>query len=195
MGGTVFKAVFALLSIAGIVWMSMAYGKAPSIVLWEEIPGIRVLSVMAMVIAFFFVVAGVSTASPTAIGGEMLLTKDDPARGILRVTRHPVMWGTALWGLVHLLANGDGASLVFFGSLLFLALLGPRLIDRKRMKLSKRRWDGFAGKTSSIPFLAIIQKRNSFKFKEIGFVRLAGGLVVFSLFYYFHSMFFGVSVL
>ncbi|MDH3975597.1 MAG: NnrU family protein [Deltaproteobacteria bacterium] len=195
MGGTAFKAAFALLSLIGVVWMSVAYGRAPHMELWGDLPAIKPVTAFAMFIAFLFVVAGVSTASPTAIGGEMLLTGEEPARGILRVTRHPVMWGTSLWGLVHLMANGDGASLIFFGSLLFLSLMGPLLIDRKRMKLSKRRWDRFAAKTSSFPFIAILQKRNRLKLKEIGLGRFVGGMVVFSLFLYFHAMLFGVPAI
>lgn len=195
MGGTAFKAVFALLSLSGIVWMSMAYGSAPQIELWGELPAIKPIAALAMAFAFLFIVTGVSTPSPTAIGGEMLLSQDEPAKGILRITRHPVMWGTSIWGLVHLTANGDLASLVFFGSLLFLALIGPFFIDRKRMKLSKRRWDTFRKKTSSFPFLAIVEKRNRLDLKEIGLGRLAGGLVVFALFLYFHSMLFGVPAI
>jgi uncharacterized membrane protein len=41
---------------------------------------------------------------------------DAPARGIQRVTRHPFLWGVAVWAFVHLIANGDVASLMLFGS-------------------------------------------------------------------------------
>ena len=47
----------------------------------------------------------------------------EPARGIIRVTRHPLMWGIMLWGALHLLAAAT-CSLVFFGGFVALAGIG-----------------------------------------------------------------------
>ncbi len=35
---------------------------------------------------------------------------------IKRMTAHPMLWGVTLWSLLHLLANGDLAGLLLFGS-------------------------------------------------------------------------------
>jgi uncharacterized membrane protein len=43
-------------------------------------------------------------------------------------------WGVALWALVHLVVNGDLASLILFGSLLVIALGGTVSIDAKRRR-------------------------------------------------------------
>jgi len=48
------------------------------------------------------------------------------------ITRHPFLWGIALWALVHLIINGDLASLILFGSLLLLAVGGTLAIDARR---------------------------------------------------------------
>ncbi|MGA7260503.1 MAG: NnrU family protein [Stellaceae bacterium] len=36
---------------------------------------------------------------------------------MVRVTRHPFLTGVGLWALVHLIGNGDVASLFFFATL------------------------------------------------------------------------------
>ncbi len=35
---------------------------------------------------------------------------------IKRFTRHPMLWGLTLWSVAHLLANGDRASVLLFGT-------------------------------------------------------------------------------
>ena len=57
-----------------------------------------------------FVVVGVSTPNPTKVGMDSQLTREVQARGMTRITRHPFLWGTALWALVHFVINGDAAS-------------------------------------------------------------------------------------
>jgi uncharacterized membrane protein len=47
-----------------------------------------------------------------------------PPQGIVRVTRHPFLTGVGLWALVHLIGDGDVASLVFFAVWAVVALAG-----------------------------------------------------------------------
>src|ERR1700738_5279716 len=56
-------------------------------------------------------------------------------RGIVRVTRHPFLTGVGLWALVHLIGNGDVASLFFFATWAIVALAGTASIDAKRRRL------------------------------------------------------------
>ena len=61
-----------------------------------------------------------------------LLERELGPRGVLRITRNPVMWGIGLWAVAHMVPNGDWASLLFFGTLMWrLAIYatGRRLID------------------------------------------------------------------
>jgi len=46
----------------------------------------------------------------------ILLVAADVSSNIKRFTRHPMLWGVTLWTSAHLLANGDLASLILFGS-------------------------------------------------------------------------------
>ncbi len=181
--------LFSLASLAGIVWMVLAFKAAPATALW---PGLRHLPSAVMPFAFILVVAGGMTPNPTAVGAARLLEREEPARGILRITRHPIMWGIVLWAGVHLLARGELKSTLFFGTFLVLAAAGTVLMDWRKAALHGERWARFAGLTSNLPFLAIAQGRNRFAWREIGIAKVVIALAVFSLFFLFHSWLIGV---
>ena len=194
-GEATFRAGFSVLSLLGIVWLAYAYGQAPYIETWGQLTWVKPVAAVSMLIAFLLVVTGITTKNPTAVGGEGALRQPEPARGILRVTRHPFLWGLALWALTHLIVNGDLAALILFGSLLALCLLGTRSIDAKRRRAYGKDWDGFAAVTSNIPFVAIKAARNHFDFGEIGWARIAGAVFAYLAVMHFHVKLFGVSPL
>ena len=134
-----------------------------------------------MPLALVLLVGGLSTPNPTAVGAPDVLSQSEPARGVFRITRHPFMWGVGLWAGVHLLANGDLASLVLFTSLGALALLGTLLIDRKYAARRGADWQRFAAATSNLPLAAILSGRQRFAFAEIGWWRALLALAVFAL--------------
>jgi uncharacterized membrane protein len=186
-----FQALFSLLSLVGIVWMCRAYGQTDEVELWGDVGWFHPVGFILMIAAFLLVALGLLTPSPTVSGGESQLDRDEPAQGILRITRHPFLWGVAIWAFAHLVSTGDLASLVLFGSFLALALAGPPLIDAKRQATCGDRWDRFAAVTSSVPFAAVLQGRNSLKLGELGWWRIAVGLVLWVIFFRSHEWLFG----
>jgi len=54
-----------------------------------------------------------------------------PPNNIKRLLRHPQLTGVKLWGVGHLLANGETRSLVLFGGLTAWAVLEVVLINRR----------------------------------------------------------------
>jgi uncharacterized membrane protein len=150
--------------------------------------GLRWLPVVMMPFAFVLIACGY-WRNPTMVGADKLLKSDDPARGIIRVTRHPLMWGIMLWAGAHVLARGDVKSAIFFGGFLLLAGLGTLLIDYR--KQANPDWSRFAAVTSNLPFLAIAQGRNRIAWGEIGWLRPVIGLAVFAAFFAAHAWLFG----
>ena len=188
--------LFSLVSIGGIVWLSMAYNGAltgPNPLYWVAPLWALHLSPLIILVAALFAVIGVTTANPTAVGAEALATNPDTVRGMLRITRHPFLWGVAIWALWHLLINGDQASIIFFGTFALLALLGTFSIDDKRERKMGEAWRDFASKTPNPPFLAIVAGRNSLKPGELGWWRILVALIVFGALFYGHLWAFGVS--
>jgi uncharacterized membrane protein len=194
-GEEAFQGIFSILSLGGIVWLSRAYGRAEYVEIWGQVQAFRWLALIAMLIAFFFVVFAFASPNPTAVRGGAMLKEKEPARGVQRITRHPFLWGVALWSLVHLILNGDLGSVIFFGSFLVLALKGPASIDRKRKRIYGDDWDRFAAVTSNLPFLAIAQGRNSLMIGELGWWRIILVVAVYGFFLHMHKFFFGVSPL
>lgn len=190
-----FRGMFSLLSLIGIVWLSRAYGHAEYIQLWGKPQSLRPFALIVMLLAFFFVVLAFASPNPTAVGGGALLGEKTPPTGIQRITRHPFLWGVALWSFTHLVLKGDVASVIFFGSFLVLAVAGPFSIDRKRKKAFGDAWSRFTASTSNVPFKAIIEGRNTLKIGEVGWWRVILVLVIYSLILYFHQTLFGVSPL
>jgi uncharacterized membrane protein len=187
-GERAYLGLYTVIALATLGWMIYAYGKAPIEPLW---PGLRLLPVVAMPFAFILLICGVLSRNPTAVGQQQALKAEDAARGILRVTRHPVQWGILLWAGAHLLARGDIKSAIFFGGLFLLAALGTRFIDARKARNLGDDWKRYASATSNLPFVAIAQGRNTFRPGEIGLVKPAIGLILYGGLLLFHAWLFG----
>ncbi len=187
-----FLGIFSLASLGGMIWLCRAYSNATPIYLYPEVPVLRWLVLGLVFIAFQFVVIGATTPSPTATGGEDKLELTRPAEGILRISRHPFLWGVAIWALAHIIQNGEMAALILFGSLLFLSLAGPRSIDAKRARKHGEHWERFAAVTSNVPFAAIAAGRNELRLAELSWWRPALAALLFSIAIGAHRWLFGV---
>ena len=190
LGAGPYRGAFALASLVGLAWMIYAYRRAPTVPLWGLLLGFRPAAYVLVFIAFLFVVIGLATPNPTQVGMERTLSPGpDIARGMVRITRHPFLWGVALWSLVHLIVNGDLASLILFGSLLVLAVGGTLSIDAKRRRNLGEQWLKFANVTSDIPFAAIAAGRNRLvpALVEIGVWRPLAAVVVYAVAFYLHG--------
>lgn len=187
-----FLVLYSLLSIALLVWMVRAYGAAPHVEYWAAATGHRHLAMSLMLVACVLVAAGLSPSSPTSVLGAA----PTPApSGIAKVTRHPVMWGVGLWGFAHMVTNGDAASLLFFGWLAGLALLGTVFIERKKKAALGAEWDAFAAASSNLPFAAVFAGRARLGLGEIGYGRLAAGVALFLVLFFAHEAVIGVPPL
>ena len=193
MGEKAYTGIYSLAAFATLGWMIWAYNKAPLEPLWPaQWSGLRLLSAIVMPFSFVLLACGLLSRNPTLVGADKLLRSPDPARGVIRVTRHPVMWAFILWSLAHLLARGEHMASVFFGGFLLMAALGALLMDRRKARTLGDDWQRFAAVTSYFPFLAILQGRNRFNAREIGWRNPAIGLALYALFFWFHPLLFGI---
>jgi uncharacterized membrane protein len=190
-----FLAVYSLTSLVIFAWFVAAYSRAPTIVLWPRQQWTALVPVSVMPFAAILLVAGYSTRNPTAVGMERSARADDPAPGILRITRHPVLWAIGLWASSHVIANGDLSSLVFFGSLAALAFGGTVLIDRKKQLALGSNWPRLAEITSNLPFAALVAGRTGLRWRDIGLLRIAAGLLLYAVLYLAHPIITGLPVM
>ena len=194
-----YMGLFSLASVGGLAWLIVAFaaarGGAGDVGWWSAARPTRHLAAAIQRVAFLFIVPGLLTKNPASVKQEGALDDPDVARGMLRVTRHPFLWGVAVWAAGHLLVNGRLADLILFGSLLALALLGPPSIDAKRRAALGDRYAAFEAMTSNVPFAAIAAGRQSFKIGEIGAWRILLAVLVWAAVLWAHPLLFGVSPL
>jgi uncharacterized membrane protein len=191
LGRNGYRIIFSIASVIGLVWLIMAYNRAPYVVTWGMLEWWKPFAIILMLPASLLVVIGLATPNPTSVGQEGRLAQSPV--GIVRVTRHPFLTGVGLWALVHLIGNGDAASLVFFAVWAVVALTGTVSIDRKRRRLLGAAWKRFAARTSIVPFAAIAAGRNRFRPAEIGAWRWGIAVVVYLLMLGEHAHVIGVS--
>ncbi|HEX2556179.1 MAG TPA: NnrU family protein [Microvirga sp.] len=111
-----YKGLYSLLSLAGIVLVSVGYGAYRAggyVPLWDPPVWTRHL---ALLLVWFAFVAFVAAYLPGRIKARL---------------KHPMLAGVKIWALAHLLANGDLGSVVLFGSFLAWAV-AARISTRRR---------------------------------------------------------------
>lgn len=192
-----YMGLFSLASIGGLVWLGWAYAQVKDAgpVYWDLGPAARHGAVTLVLLALLLAVPGLLTPNPTSVRQEGALDRPDAVKGMLRITRHPFLWGVAIWAFAHLLANGDLSAVILFGSLLVLAVLGTASIDAKRKKALGPKWDAFAAQTSGVPFVAILGGRQKLAIGEIGWWRLLLAVIVWAALLWGHPFLFGVNPL
>jgi uncharacterized membrane protein len=199
MGERTYLGLFSLASVAALWWLATAYGAAKfdsaNTFFWDGEVLTKQLAAVIQLFAFCLAAPGLLTRSPTAVMQGAALASPDAGGGVLRITRHPFLWGVALWAGAHLLVNGELADLVFFGLFMVTALLGTVSIDRKRRAAYGDQWTAFAARTSNVPFLAIVSGRTPLKVEEIGWWRIAAALAIYAAVLLSHESVFGVSPL
>ena len=189
-----FLAVYSLTALVTFAWFLMAYAHAPTILLWPRQMWMALVPIVVMPLATVLLVAGYTTPNPTAVGMERAARADDPAPGLLRVTRHPVMWAIGLWAVSHMIANGDLRSLLFFGAFAALSLGGTLLIDRKKRLALGSNWSRLAEVTSNLPFAALVTGRTRLRWRDISLLRVIAGLLLYAVLYNAHTIIAGVPV-
>lgn len=112
-GESVFKGVFSLLSLAAFVGIVVGMKNAPYVLLWTPPPWSSTVANVFMPFAFY------------------LLAAAYVPNNLKRVVRHPMLCATVLWALLHLLSNGDVASIILFGSFGLFALLDMVSVTRR----------------------------------------------------------------
>ena len=155
-----YMAAYSVLSLALVAWVVSAASRAPHVALWPQAPWQAAVPVVAMPVALTLLVAGLAQPNLLSISLVRAGGSGDPA-GIVRVTRHPVLWGFGLWAAAHVPPNGDLVSVVLFAGLTVFAFAGMAGLDRRRRReMGDGPWRDAARATSNFPFAAILAGRS-----------------------------------
>jgi len=175
LGEKTFRGLYSLIAFATfipLVWVYFGNRHAGGVV-WSlaAAPGVRPLAMLLAVLGIAMIVAGVLRPSPALAG----IKQAWGARGLTRITRHPLFMGIALWALSHLLLNGFVTDVLFFGGLLAFSLAGAAHQDARKRATEEERLGQFLAESSYWPFAAVIAGRNRVIWRELPWIALAIG--------------------
>jgi uncharacterized membrane protein len=98
-------------------------------------------------------VVGANKGNPAMVGTGAEAVSRAEARGVFAVSRHPMMWGFAIWAVSHILISPTPRTIVTAGTMGALGLLGSHLQDRKKEALLGAAWKEWESRTSFVPRL------------------------------------------
>lgn len=145
-----FMGLYSLVAAACMVWMTLAFRAAPPADLGGtgEAAWIAATVLTLPALALFLGSLRGNPALP-APGAAAAMAR--PPSGVFAVTRHPMMWGFALWALSHLVLWWSWRTMIVGSAVLILALVGAHFQDRKKAALMGAAWSDWQAQTSYWP--------------------------------------------
>jgi uncharacterized membrane protein len=178
-GEVPFAGVYSVVAFATLGWLISAYLGAPTTaLLWPAGDGLWAIVTAVMLLASILLM-GSLIRNPALPNPRPPGTPPETARGVYAITRHPMMWSFALWGLCHIAVYPVVKNIIVATAIIFLALVGAALQDRKKEGLRPDFWRAWERKTSYWPFAAIAAGRA--RLGGFGPHDLLGGLLVWLL--------------
>lgn len=170
-----FVGFYSLVAAGTLGWLIATYkASALTPLLWPVGDAVWAASSVATLLASVLF-AGSLVRNPAFPTGGRPVEPLREARGVFAVTRHPMMWSFALWGLAHVAVYPVAAQIVLAGAILVLALAGSALQDRKKREREPG-WRAWEARTSFWPFAAIVSGRA--QLGGFGGLALGGGALL-----------------
>lgn len=184
-----FTLAYSALSLAALVWLIGAAGRAPVVPLWNWAPWQAHVPLAVMLPVCLILTLAIGRPNPFSFGGARNDHFDPRHAGIVRLTRHPILLALALWAVAHIVPNGDLAHVLLFGVFAIFAALGGRLVDRRRQREMGADWQILLAEVTSSTGNA---RPVSW---ALATVRIATGVALYLGLIWVHPWLFGVSPL
>lgn len=189
-GARAYRVIFALVSLplAAILLVYFFNHRYDGMQLWQvqSVQGIKPLVWILSAISFLFLYPSTFNLLEVAAIAKPQVHLHET--GIIRITRHPQMVGQIVWCIAHTLWIGSSFMVVTSLGLILHHLFGVWHGDRR---LYQRYGDAFLElkqRTSVIPFLAIAQGRQEFKWQEFARPAYVGVVITIILFRWLHPI-------
>ena len=147
-----FQIVYSVVAIATFVLLVQAWrGMPPEPPLWAVGDGLWMLASLLVLLASILFM-GSLIGNPALPAPGAAASAQGAPRGVFAITRHPMMWGFALWALAHALVMPTVGQIALSAIIAFLALVGSAGQDAKKARLMGDAWRHWAARTSFLPF-------------------------------------------
>ena len=167
-GARLYRLFFAIVSIPTAVVLIIFFfnHRYDGLVLWQlqAVPGMKTYVWIVSAISFLFLYPATFNLLEIAAVAEPKVHLYET--GIIRISRHPQMVGQILWCLAHTLWIGTTFTLVTSCGLIAHHLFAVWHGDRRLEKRYGQAFLEVKERTSVIPFLAILDGRQSLKWQE-----------------------------
>lgn len=183
-----FTLAYSALSLAVLGWLIAAAGRAPYVPLWDWASWQHLVPLVAMLPVCLILSLAIGRPNPFSFGGSRNEVFDPAHPGIVRLHYHLLLLALALWATAHVVPNGDLAHVILFGTFAGFAMLGQRLIDRRKRREMGAAWERLRAEIRRSPLFALWFSRNLV-------ARVAAGLALYLLLIAAHPLVFGVSPL
>ena len=179
-----FKGAYSLVAFATLIFLAGTYWghRHEGVMLFARPDWLRHVTEPIVLLAFLCLGLAHTSKSPATTPAEMTGKYVSTARGIHRITRHPQNLAFFLFGLGHMVSNPKVGDWCFWAGFPVFAVLSAIHQDRRLLKAGPPEFRTFYAETSFIPFLAILQGRQTLVRGEIRtlavLISLAVGTVV-----------------
>ncbi len=194
-GARLYRILFALVSLVLAVILIIYFfnHRYDGAVLWQvqNVPGIKTLVWVLSAISFVFLYP--STFNLLEVAAISKPEVHLYETGIIRITRHPQMVGQIIWCVAHTLWIGTTFTLITSIGLVAHHLFAVWHGDRRLYARYGEAFEKVKQRTSTIPFAAIIDGRQSIEGKEFlrpAYLGVAGFVL---LFWWLHPFLFGLT--
>ena len=148
-GEGAFMAIYSVVAVATLAWLAEAYRAAPPTApLWEVGDGLWAVTTLVMLVAAILLMG--SLIRNPAMAGQTGPAPTE-AKGVFAVTRHPMMWAFALWGLSHILVYPVAANIVVAAAMVVLPWSGRRCRTARRRACGRTIGPPGSGARASCP--------------------------------------------
>ena len=145
-----FLPLYSVVALATFVWMILAFRAAPT----ADLPGsgeIGWIVATVLTLPALLLFLGSLRGNPAFPNPGAPKSIERAPTYVFAVTRHPMMWGFALWAISHIVLWWSWRTVIVGAAILFLALVGAHMQDRKKAALLGEKWSGWASATSYSP--------------------------------------------
>lgn len=192
-GRRAYFTAYGLLSLALLIWVIIAAGRAPMVELWPQLAWTRWVPNLAMPASVVLAACGAGLSVPFTLGGRRTARFDPEAPGFAAISRHPLFLALALWAGSHLFPNGDLAHVILFGSFALMALVAIPAFDAKARRSLAVDAEEFFARTSILSLAPLGNRRwlrtNGGRLA----IRAGSGLILWLALLHLHAVVIGVS--
>jgi len=146
-----FSLGYSVLSLGVLYWVLMAAGRAPHVPLWGWASWQAQVTWLAMLAGCLLAALALGRPNPFSFGGRGGAGFDPARPGVIRYTRHPLLLALALWAGGHMVPNGDLAHVMLFGLFAGFAILGQRIVARRRKRAMGAEWARLEAARRALP--------------------------------------------